>query len=223
MSASIDFHLFSTDDFVLKNDAGEYQFIDRWTYRKMPENERPKPYGDLSLGFGRARSGWWAITTEKDSARIYRVVAAGVYPSDWWETSHGGSPQYFPPAELPGLLAAAEFHYATISTDPHAGEIAKRLHRFRLGQAPNSRPIVRGYFINAGAITCAILLLCSGRKTFSLLLSPLTRAVTARRLGRVGKCAKCRYDRAGLAPSTLCPECGTPESACTNTASRVQL
>lgn len=30
----------------------------------------------------------------------------------------------------------------------------------------------------------------------------------ARRCERVGACPKCRYDRAGLAPDAVCPECG---------------
>lgn len=33
--------------------------------------------------------------------------------------------------------------------------------------------------------------------------------VLARRRARIGLCAKCHYDRAGLAASTVCPECGT--------------
>ncbi len=31
----------------------------------------------------------------------------------------------------------------------------------------------------------------------------------ARRRARVGLCKKCGYDRAGLAPGSVCPECGT--------------
>ena len=31
----------------------------------------------------------------------------------------------------------------------------------------------------------------------------------ARRRARVGLCPKCRYDRAGLAPGAVCPECGS--------------
>ncbi|MFN0012504.1 MAG: hypothetical protein ACKVS8_12770 [Phycisphaerales bacterium] len=30
----------------------------------------------------------------------------------------------------------------------------------------------------------------------------------ARRAARIGLCAKCGYDRAGLAPGAVCPECG---------------
>jgi len=30
----------------------------------------------------------------------------------------------------------------------------------------------------------------------------------ARRRARIGCCPKCNYDRAGLAPGSVCPECG---------------
>jgi len=36
---------------------------------------------------------------------------------------------------------------------------------------------------------------------------------TARRRSRVGLCSSCGYDRTGLAPMSLCPECGTAPSA----------
>lgn len=36
----------------------------------------------------------------------------------------------------------------------------------------------------------------------------LARVVHHARLRSAGKCAKCRYDRTGLAPGAACPECG---------------
>jgi hypothetical protein len=35
----------------------------------------------------------------------------------------------------------------------------------------------------------------------------------ARRRARAGFCPKCDYNRAGLAPNAVCPECGTPALA----------
>ena len=35
------------------------------------------------------------------------------------------------------------------------------------------------------------------------------------RLRQTGKCVKCGYDRTGLAPSAICPECGTPPPGAT--------
>ena len=32
--------------------------------------------------------------------------------------------------------------------------------------------------------------------------------ILARRRDRIGRCPKCNYDRAGLAPGSVCPECG---------------
>ena len=34
----------------------------------------------------------------------------------------------------------------------------------------------------------------------------------AERLARPGRCPACRYDRSGLPPDALCPECGTPQA-----------
>ena len=49
----------------------------------------------------------------------------------------------------------------------------------------------------------------------SLLVTAAARRLDtlARRRARAGLCPKCDYDRTGLTPTALCPECGTPAPA----------
>lgn len=46
-----------------------------------------------------------------------------------------------------------------------------------------------------------------------LITTWLARTLDARaaRLAQPGRCPACRYDRSGLPPEALCPECGTPQ------------
>ena len=122
--------------------------------------------------------------------------------TDWRETEASGWP----------LLALASVHERTASFTrerswgiPLPGKNTRKLGNGLFG--PGSprvlplRPLWTGLCLDTLLYALAWL---------ALLLIPPTLRTRSRR--RRNRCTHCNYDRTGLAPSAVCPECGTPSN-----------